>query len=234
MTAKINLTMKVNHFFSTPVVVGKFQGSDALAREIGAVARDHRRAHPGVAATNVGGWHSSYDMIAWGGPPAKQLADLAIGMARQASAFGEGTPEDYVWTAQMWANISGPGASNKEHVHPGSLWAAVFYVDLGADTPGEDVGGLLHFEDPRHPLPSMRHPDFHLRDATGKPYNGAQAIKPSVGDLVLFPSWLKHGVTPYTGSGERVSIAMNLDCQAPSAAAKNRAARTVEGPESVQ
>ena len=47
MTGHINLTMKVNHFFSTPVVVGKFPGSDVLAREIGEVARERRRAHPG-------------------------------------------------------------------------------------------------------------------------------------------------------------------------------------------
>lgn len=231
-----DLNLKVNHLFSTPVVVGKFAGGEALAREIGDIARERRRVHPGVSQTNVGGWHSTYDMISWGGPAAKRLANLAIAMARQVSSFAGATPEDYVWTAHMWANISGPGASNSVHVHPGMLWAAVFYADLGQDLPGEDVGGLLHFEDPRHPLPSMRHKDFRLTDATGEPYNGAKSIRSAVGDLVLFPSWLKHGVTPYTGGGERISIAMNLDCQAPTAVAqaRSRTAQTVAGPERIQ
>jgi hypothetical protein len=28
--------------------------------------------------------------------------------------------------------------------------------------------------------------------------------------LIVFPSWLSHGVRPYRGNGERVSIAINF------------------------
>ncbi len=214
--SNIDMKVKVNHLFSTPLVVGKFAGAAALASEIGAIARARRDSHPGVAQTNVGGWHSTYDMTNWGGASARTLANLAIGLAKNASVFADGSPDDYNWTVQMWANISGPGASNSVHVHPGSLWAAVFYVDMGQDSPGEDVGGRLHFEDPRHPLPSMRHESFRLTDASGAAYNGALTVNSAVGDLVLFPSWLKHGVSTFTGSGERISIAMNLNAVTPS------------------
>ena len=33
------------------------------------------------------------------------------------------------------------------------------------------------------------------------------------GNLVVFPAWLRHGVRPYTGKRERISIAMNIDAQ---------------------
>jgi hypothetical protein len=236
-TLNIDMKVKVNHMFSTPLVVGKFEGSEALAREIAAIVRDRRDTHPGVIQTNVGGWHSTYDMTDWAGQPARNLANLAIGLAKNSSAFSDGSPDDYDWTVQMWANISGHGASNSVHVHPGSLWAAVFYVDLGQETPGEDVGGRLHFEDPRHPLPSMRHESFRLTDASGAQYNGALTINSAVGDLVLFPSWLKHGVSTYTGSGERISVAMNLNALVPArprpAKSANRLA-AVERPEVLQ
>jgi len=29
----------------------------------------------------------------------------------------------------MWANVSGPGAANEAHLHPGSVCSAVYYVD---------------------------------------------------------------------------------------------------------
>ena len=34
--------------------------------------------------------------------------------------------------------------------------------------------------------------------------------KPKEGELILFPSWLPHGVREYRGEGERISIAVNL------------------------
>jgi len=36
-------------------------------------------------------------------------------------------------------------------------------------------------------------------------------IKPQSGLLVAFPAWLEHGVRPFFGTGERISIAVNID-----------------------
>jgi len=37
-------------------------------------------------------------------------------------------------------------------------------------------------------------------------------IKPEVGKLLVFPSWLQHMVYPFKGEGERRTIASNLNC----------------------
>jgi hypothetical protein len=37
-------------------------------------------------------------------------------------------------------------------------------------------------------------------------------IKPEVGKLLVFPSWLQHMVYPFKGKGERRTIASNLNC----------------------
>ncbi len=44
----------------------------------------------------------------------------------------------------------------------------------------------------------------------GQSVGASELIRPVAGMLVMFPSWLSHGVRPYTGSGMRISIAMNL------------------------
>ena len=37
-------------------------------------------------------------------------------------------------------------------------------------------------------------------------------IKPTVGKLLVFPSWLQHMVYPFKGKGERRTVASNLNC----------------------
>ena len=36
-------------------------------------------------------------------------------------------------------------------------------------------------------------------------------IKPSVGTMLLFPSWLRHGVMPFFGEGERRTFSANVN-----------------------
>jgi hypothetical protein len=35
-------------------------------------------------------------------------------------------------------------------------------------------------------------------------------IRPKPGQMLLFPAWLSHSVEAWEGSGERISIAMNI------------------------
>ena len=44
-----------------------------------------------------------------------------------------------------------------------------------------------------------------LRDA------GKHIVKPVVGTIYIFPSWLEHGVNPFRGPGERRTVATNLN-----------------------
>ena len=36
------------------------------------------------------------------------------------------------------------------------------------------------------------------------------SLRPTVGDLVLFPAWFEHSVEVNCGSGDRISLAFNL------------------------
>ncbi len=206
------LDASYNGLFQTPIVVARLKNPDALIADLKAAILARKANDPGLMRSNVGGWHSDAGMPQWGGDAARMLADTAVDMARNIT-HSEGYGWDKVgWAVQMWANVSGPGASNMLHVHPGNLWAAVFYVDLGiGDRAQEDVGGEIYFEDPRFPGAFMHAPSFRLRGPDGQPQHWQHDLRPRAGDLILFPSWLRHGVRPYRGDGERISIAMNLE-----------------------
>jgi len=40
---------------------------------------------------------------------------------------------------------------------------------------------------------------------------GKHIVKPVVGTIYIFPSWLEHGVNPFRGPGERRTVATNLN-----------------------
>ncbi len=201
--------------YETPILHGRLADAAALTTALRTTILDRHAAAPSLARSNVGGWHSATDMLDWGGPAAAALADTAVKMAKRASHFDGRDAATVEWTVKMWANVSPPGALNMSHAHPGVLWAAVYYIDMAvapaASDGGGEAGGELFFEDPRFPVPFMRLPGFRLIGIDGQPQPIERRLPTEAGDLVLFPAWLRHGVRPHLGTGDRISIAMNID-----------------------
>ncbi|MGF1549423.1 MAG: TIGR02466 family protein [Sphingomonadaceae bacterium] len=209
------LKIRAEHLglFETVVLYARFAPADPLTADLEAAIRKRMTEHEGIRRSNVGGWHSDTDMLKWGGAPAEKLADMTIRIARRLSHFNEADPKKIDWRLSMWANVSPPGALNQTHAHPGNVWAAVYYVALGREDGDMESGGALRIEDPRFPLPQMRHTGFRAIGPDGKPQEPVQNYYPRRGDLILFPAWARHGVSPHEGEGESISIAMNLDAR---------------------
>ncbi|MEM7767114.1 MAG: TIGR02466 family protein [Pseudomonadota bacterium] len=202
--------------FETPIVTAHLAGGEALIADLEVAIHKARADDPkGVQRSNMGGWHSDTDMLQWGGAPARALSDRAIAMAKRMSHFSGASHDDFHWLVQMWANVSPPGAANHMHAHPGNLWAAVLYVDMGGrgergdDTDG--LGGAFYFEDPRFPLAAMHNTQFKFLGGDNQPQAWQPEYRPKRGDFLMFPAWLRHGVRPYRGERERISIALNVD-----------------------
>lgn len=197
--------------FSTPILTAEPPGAAGLSAGLMDVIASERARDPvGIARSNIGGWHSNAQMMDWGGASARQLSDFAISIAsvhmEDIAAAGK---RDFRWGVDMWANVNGPGQSNQLHCHVGAFWSGVYYPDPGeAADPGS--GGELVLEDPRYPGAYMAVSDLVYRDARGKAQRSQHAIRPRAGLLVMFPGWLRHSVRPFEGSGERVSVALNL------------------------
>lgn len=202
---------ELRQFFATPFLLDQLP-SDSLPALREAVSAEQARDPAGMQLSNVGGWHSNTRMVEWGGEPARDLARKAAAMADTLTVDSR-SPEAsrYGWRAEMWANVSGKGHANQYHTHPGSFWSAVAYIDdgyAGNDDPA--LGGELQLLDPRMPMIRMTAPDLRLREADGAMQHNELAIRPRNGLMVLFPSWLQHGVRPFHGEGPRVSVAINL------------------------
>jgi uncharacterized protein (TIGR02466 family) len=191
---------RVHALFVTPLITDELDG----AAELNAVLADRilarRDETPGLKLSNRGGWQSAHDFASWSGDEGRKIIARAIELATAHAQRSDGAPPR--WTVEAWANVSGSGAFNMPHVHGGSYWSAIYYVRVG-----EGGGGQLVLHDPRMPGLRMHAPGLRFRNMG--PELRAE-IKPKEGLLALFPGWLSHSVEPWEGTGERISVAMNI------------------------
>ena len=48
------------------------------------------------------------------------------------------------------------------------------------------------------------------QSGSGRTVGKSELIQPRTGTMLVFPSWLSHGVRPYRGNATRISIAINM------------------------
>jgi uncharacterized protein (TIGR02466 family) len=199
--------------FETMVVIDRMPDAAAVNRALRETILARQASDKGVEISNVGGWHSDTQMLRWGGEAAQRLLERIVAAADRHSVDIKAEPGKprHRWFPEMWANVSGPGASNQFHRHPGAFWSAVYYVEDGyGGSADRSLGGELVLEDPRMPAIRMAAPDLRFRGPGGKHDHHETWMRPESGRIVMFPAWLSHAVRPYRGTGLRISIAVNL------------------------
>ena len=104
-----------------------------------------------------------------------------------------------------WFSIQDMGGMLKEHDHVGSVVSGVFYINVDGNS------NPLVFENPNAVG------NFINRKYADKPssytYN-LYRFFPKKGDLILFPSWLRHGCEYNPNrTKDRTTISFNTECQ---------------------
>jgi uncharacterized protein (TIGR02466 family) len=137
---------------------------------------------------------------------------LAFGraIAEEITVDRTGKRHELVWRVNSWANVNRQGHGNQFHTHPGAFWSATYYVDDGGIGADPSLGGEFEIQDPRGVAPVMYAPGLTFPGPDGAALGEAQRLTPRAGMFVVFPSWLSHGVRPYRGTRERISIAINF------------------------
>ena len=100
----------------------------------------------------------------------------------------------------LWINVMDKGAVHTPHIHPHSVVSGTFYVTV----PGK--AGAVRFEDPRLGLMMAAPPKKKNARAENQSF---VTIAPQPGMLLLWESWLRHGVEPNAARSPRISISFN-------------------------
>lgn len=99
-----------------------------------------------------------------------------------------------------WANINPRGGVNTPHTHPNNFLSGVYYVQT---QPGADS---IFFSDPR-PQAGVVMPPTTEDTAYGANEVSFDAVE---GRLIVFPSWLAHGVPANRSDRDRISVSFNV------------------------
>lgn len=153
--------------------------------------------------SNYPGGYTSYGSLDQLHRQSPTFGRLAQAIAREAKIYAkelgfERSAIQGLELTNLWINIMGRGAHHSSHIHPKSALSGTYYLQLPPGAAG------LKLEDPR----------LQLMMASPPRKSGASAhftvLKPRVGDLVLFESWLRHEVPQNLLDEERVSVSFNL------------------------
>lgn len=107
-----------------------------------------------------------------------------------------------------WFHITRDGGFFQTHNHPNASWSAIYCVDPGDDDAVDYAAGHVGFDDPR--TNAGMHIDAANRDLRRDMSFNAFRIRPKVGELFVFPSYVRHWVEPYRGQRPRITIAANF------------------------
>ncbi len=205
--------MKIHPLFPTPLLESVLPGSEQLCAQLRDVILGRMAVSEGVRHSNLTGWQSDHDFMAWSGEPGRILLSAVQEVANRFTGVvldGQLQRTTLDWKISGWANVNRRGDANALHYHPGCYWSAVFYVDDGGINGGDELGGAIEFVDPRGAMPLMYAPTVKMAVSQCATAGLGEQIFPRTGTLVMFPSWLGHRVTAYTGGGERISVAINF------------------------
>ena len=100
----------------------------------------------------------------------------------------------------LWINILPEGGTHSSHLHPHSVISGTTYVSMPQGT------SALKLEDPRSAR--MMAAPARKKDAR-RELQTFIYMKPEVGDVLLWESWLRHEVPMNMAEDERISVSFN-------------------------
>ena len=145
--------------------------------------------------------YASLSDLAWRFPIFKDLVkvlDKHVAEFAKDLAFDLGDKK--LKLDSMWINILPEGGIHTSHIHPHSVISGTTYVAMPEDT------SAIKFEDPRSAM--MMAAPTRLKDAREEMRQFIY-VRPNVGDVLLWESWLRHEVPMNMAEEERISVSFN-------------------------
>jgi len=109
-----------------------------------------------------------------------------------------------LYITNSWAVKTPTGGFHPAHNHPNSIMSGVLYINVGVELGNFEQGIIFEHE------PQILNKFNFLFDKNDTNWNTSRfAVQVNSGDLVMFPSWLKHEVKENTTETTRLVIGFN-------------------------
>jgi uncharacterized protein (TIGR02466 family) len=189
-----------NDWFPTPVWHFNLDNYQDLNISLLAEIREAQKQDPkGEKWSSILGWHSSNNLHQ--SDRFQEFTQIIDKNIVEVANFLQWDLEKFSLNiTTCWAIVNGKLASNSVHNHPNSILSGAYYLKAPENC------GSIYFTDPR-PASQMLVPpvvDFNLWTIPKVSYKAHE------GTMLIFPSWLLHGVDINMSQEERIAISFNI------------------------
>lgn len=192
--------------FASPVIMRAVPHGKDINPALVAMLKAEQQANPAPSTSSIRGWQSGTDLARRKTPEMMAVIEAVYDAIAQLTATDIGRhiePGDLGIEGYAWGNILTNGGMTHLHNHAAkATWSAVYFVSAEAGDPNAEENGYLVLADPR-PIQVISGSDQYRQPIRNF------FIPPVDGHFVLFPGWLGHYVTPYFGTEDRITIAIN-------------------------
>lgn len=187
--------------FVSPLLLFSVRGGAELNVRLRDEVRAERRDDPGVSRSNLRGWHAARDFFTVDRPASRELRVYIADAVEEATRHVAPGFDRSAWNLEQegWINVLGRGGCHTPHVHPTFHWSGVYYVAVPS---ASGDSGALEFLDPRTSVGPPPLPQAGC-------FQDVRTLRPLAGQLVVFPSYVRHWVYPNESEEERISVAFN-------------------------
>ena len=148
----------------------------------------------------------------------EQLNTVLLKLAHEYMDRTVGLPCE-IDTQSMWTVHSYEGDYNPVHDHGTRTQmglSCIMYLKVppqisALDNPSEEFGGLNQSSGAVDGFTYLTWGTNGVRDVNMLRPITEEYVKPVVGTMLMFPAWLRHGVNPFFGEGERRTMSANIN-----------------------
>jgi uncharacterized protein (TIGR02466 family) len=189
--------------FATRLYKARIAASEALGKTCLGIAAEDRAGQRWSREHGYDGY-TSYASLNDLPRRASLFDELEQKIARHVSAFARELQFDLgrgkLKLDSLWINVMNRGAVHAPHLHPHSVISGTYYVRVPPKS------GVIRFEDPR--LAMMMAAPTRKKNARAQNRLFVD-VQPRTGMLLLWESWLRHGVETNGAREPRISVSFN-------------------------
>ena len=211
----MNVAVRVSPAFAVAFGEARLSGCERLNRELEALflARDtaeYRNPTP-THTPQEEMFESRFNLFLWPEACVQELRAFVLNAVAQTVTEASNLRLEDLARLQMhnhtWYHVTRYAGSFVAHNHPLASWSAVYCVRAGERVPGEPDGGVLRFMDTRAGADAFIDP---ANRSLRSPYVlGCRDVRLEEGQVIVFPSFAFHEVTPFYGRDTRITVASN-------------------------
>jgi hypothetical protein len=211
----VNPAIRISHGFAVPFGETRLASCERLNRQLEALflAREtdeYRNPTPGQSLQQEM-FESRFNLFLWPEACVQELRAFMLDCVARTVLEVSELPATELARLQMhnhtWFHVTRYAGSFVAHNHPLASWSAVYCVRAGERGADEPVSGVLRFMDTRAGADAFQDPaNCRLRPAF--------ALRPREvhledGQIIVFPSFVFHEVSPFYGPDTRITVATN-------------------------